>query len=698
VRDSSYVYTDAFTVSFLVYHLPGLIRRRLKKVFYQDRTNTAYRIYSFLLKAGVVHASVEPLAFHLWELTDEQGRSPFPDVLEKTNKICAGLRERVISEMVGTPLFFSKNELALFLDRAIWENVYKQVVYVLAIERHKKSSGILVPATCQFRYQYIFKGDIFFRSLASESLKYSIYFDLNVFSIFLPFSQRIKHFFRGLVSRNSLGMGLGPSLQGSPSPKKEVKLEFPAKTNKTYTSQFSGGGRIAALYMGKSISFNLDERSDFFWLLNSELPKNKLSVVFWRDDIPITDTDLDLLDKNGASYWFIGKVSPNSRIPCWGPARIPKRDLLVLIGWLGLSLLRRPFSALTHYLPETARLFYGFLLWREFIDNQGIRLSYVPNDCDKYNMAIHSAVRTSGGVGVSNQFSNIWFSSRLLSTNADVQFLFSPHYERFWKQNGSIISSVVYTGYVTDHSFLATKGKSANLRSQLLNRGAKTIVAFFDENSSDDPYSIIGNQRAADLYSYLLRWMIDDKEIGLIFKPGYPKTLYSRIPGCVPLFNQALETGRCVLAAEGKYVTDRYPAEVAQAADLAVGLYVAGTAVLESLLAGTPTVFLDLEKLYSGDLYPWGRGEVIFDSLDGLRSYVDNGRKVGGPFQLHPRLAQWAQERDSFRDGQASRRMGQYLDVLHKELGQGHSNSMAVEKANQAHRARWGEESVSVWK
>ncbi|MBK8574364.1 MAG: hypothetical protein IPN90_01340 [Elusimicrobia bacterium] len=592
------------------------------------------------------------------------------------------MRERIVLELSGPPRFFSKDELRLFLDKAIWENVYSQVVHILAITRHKKNFNIQGSVSCRFRYQYIFRGDIFSRSFDSKDLLFSTYIDLNLLSIVRPIAQLIKQFLRGVIRPNI-------------EPKKRVGI--PLHGNHAKKREDVEGG-IVALYMGKSISLNLDDRSDFFWLINSDLPKDKVTVVFYRADIPITDADLDLLDKNGIRYWFIGKTSPNRRIPCWGPAHIPKRRLLGPIGLLGLSLLRHPLSACVHYFPEITRLLYGFILWREFFVHHGIRLAYLPNDFDKYNIAIHSAIRTSGGVGVSNQFSNIWFSSGWLSSNAEVLFLFSPHYERFWKENGSILNSIVYTGYVTDHSFLAAKNKSVHLRNLLLNQGAKTIIAFFDENSSDDSYSTIGHQRVADLYSFLLQWIIQDKEIGVIFKPGYPKTLLSRISGCSNLINKAMETGRCLVVSDGKYVTNQYPSEVSQAADLAVGIYLAGTAVLESLLAGTPTLFLDLEKIYSGELYAWGRDEVIFDSLEGLKTYVVTQRRAGGKFNIHPKLAQWARERDPFRDGHASRRIGQYLEVLFNELSQGQNKEVAIEKANHLHRVRWGSESVSIWK
>ena len=700
MKESPVIYTDVLSVSLLLFLLPELLQRKVKKIFFQKRTNSAFQFHSFLLRTGLVDSPIEPFEYHLWEFLDAQGGSLFPHVLEKTNAICSALREQVNSEIAVAPPFFSKKDFVLFLDKAAWEDVYRQVVCVLAIQRHKRNLGEIGSVSCYFRYHYIFRGNVFFRVMESNDIRLSAYSDLNVFSKLQPIGRLAKKFFRGIIAshRKPKRKYDRPPQEAIPARKANLLEKGSPEDHGAFSEGVSSTSCIAALYMGKTISFNPDERSDFFWFLNSDLPKDKMIVVFWRNDIPITDEDLDLLDNNRIRYWFIGRNSPNRRIPCWGPARIRIRSLLGLVRWVVFFLIGHPFSAVACYLPEVFRLFYGFVLWHEFFISQGVRLGYFPNDFDKFSIAIHCAVRSSGGVGVSNQFSNIWFSSGILSSNAEVLFAFSPHYEKFWKENGSVLSTIVHTGYVTDHSFLATKSKSLQLRKKLLNRGVKTIIGFFDENSSDDPCSVIGNQRVADLYSFFLQWVINDGEIGFIFKPGYPKTLISRIPGCSHLIQKALETGRCLFVADGKYVTNQYPCEVAQSSDLAVGLYLAGTAALESILAGTPTVFLDLEKMYLEELYTWGREEVVFDSLEGLRAYITKQRAGGYPFRIHPRLMQWARERDPFRDGQASRRIGQYLEVIFKELAQGRAKAIAIEKANRAHQERWGKESVSVWK
>ena len=191
--------------------------------------------------------------------------------------------------------------------------------------------------------------------------------------------------------------------------------------------------------------------------------------------------------------------------------------------------------------------------------------------------------------------------------------------------------------------------------------------------------------------------MLEDETIGLIVKPVYPKTLYKRIASVSDLIEKAKETGRCVFIDRGSYVTEQYPTEAAQAADLCVGLLLSGTVAIESYLSGTPTVFLDLEKLYSNPIYQWGKGKVVFDSLDDLfsaiRRYRENPISVPG----FGDLSDWVKDRDTFKDGNASLRMGQYISWLFEKFKEGRTRENAIEYANQKYAELWRKENVVKW-
>lgn len=147
----------------------------------------------------------------------------------------------------------------------------------------------------------------------------------------------------------------------------------------------------------------------------------------------------------------------------------------------------------------------------------------------------------------------------------------------------------------------------------------------------------------------------------------------------------------------GSYVTEQYPTEAAQAADVCVGLLLSGTVALESYLSGTPTVFLDLEKLYSNPVYQWGKGKIVFDSLDDLFSAIQKYREHPESIPGFGDVSDWVKDRDPFKDGNASLRMGQYISWLFEKLKEGGTREDALEYANLKYAELWGKENVVKW-
>ena len=235
------------------------------------------------------------------------------------------------------------------------------------------------------------------------------------------------------------------------------------------------------------------------------------------------------------------------------------------------------------------------------------------------------------------------------------------------------------------------------IRKQLLDKGVKFILCYFDENSMDDRMAGITHERSARIYKYLIEKMLDDETLGLIFKPVFPKTLYQRVSSINNLFEKAKASGRCIFMDRGSYVTEQYPTEAAQAADLCVGLLLSGTVALEAYLSGTPTVFLDLEKLYSNPVYQWGKGKVVFDSLDDLFSAINKYRENPESIPDFGYLSLWAKDKDPFKDGNASLRIGQYINWLLEMFNEGKTREDAIGYANQKYADAWGEENVVRW-
>ena len=160
------------------------------------------------------------------------------------------------------------------------------------------------------------------------------------------------------------------------------------------------------------------------------------------------------------------------------------------------------------------------------------------------------------------------------------------------------------------------------------------------------------------------------------------------------LIEQAKATGRCIFIDGEELLTKELPTEIAQASDLCIGNLFSGTVLLESFLSGIPSVFLDLAGLYYEEVYKWGKGKVVFNDLDELFSAIENYRSDVQKRNGFGDLSRWIENRDPFKDGNASLRMGQYIDWLLKAFGQGDDRDTAVSYADKNYRELWGDDKI----
>ena len=142
-----------------------------------------------------------------------------------------------------------------------------------------------------------------------------------------------------------------------------------------------------------------------------------------------------------------------------------------------------------------------------------------------------------------------------------------------------------------------------------------------------------------------------------------------------------------VLAIHGSHP----PAAAALAADIAIqGQLSAGTAALESALAGVRTLLLDREGWHVSPLYRLGVGRVVFTNWDDLwNALTDHWASPGGV----PGLGDWSpmlNELDPFRDGRAAERMGTYLHWLIEGLRDGRDREIVMADAAERYCREWG--------
>ena len=138
------------------------------------------------------------------------------------------------------------------------------------------------------------------------------------------------------------------------------------------------------------------------------------------------------------------------------------------------------------------------------------------------------------------------------------------------------------------------------------------------------------------------------------------------------------------------------PAEAAMAADVAIhGHLCAGTAGVESALAGVPTLLMDGEGWPVSPLYRLGLGRVVFIDWPTLWQACQAYR--ANPAKSAPGFGDWTpllNEMDPFRDGRAAERMGTYLHWLIEGFTRGLSRETVLADVADRYCKLWGQDKI----
>ncbi len=684
------IYIDLLSV----YSLTALITSGIKysHIFYFNTSPGARLFSNMFARMRLLKAKPQLADFCYADIKDEKGECQFIRITEDIRDLCLEIcnKEFVNNRFLKCfSLHFDEKKILLFFEKALMERINDAVVFINGAKWHSENRVNSDSKSVIFFLERNIWSPYLMHYASKLNIKSIGYFTIGGFSYFNNFVKEKTLTLKKIEARIHALIT------------KKGKNNYNNKDNQLSQTIDKTIPLVAAWYTGKTVTFDLKRRSDFFWLLKSDIPREQILVYFDRTDIPATQQMIDTIKNNGLRVIALTKKATNAHnVPIWSTTKKYRALKILFIKHIFKTYLFAVFKFKCiplFYLVNICFFAIKYAYWYDFFNSHNIKIYINPVDIFMSNIPVIAALEKNNGISISYQWSNLSFSSILLSSCADVLFSFGPAYQWVWEENRSRIGNLVYCGYITDYSFKEVKKNAEILREQLRNKGVQFVICYFDENSSDDRMTVISNRRSAEIYEYFLKKTLEDETIGLIFKPGYPKTLYKRIASISGLIERAKETGRCIFMESGSYVTEQYPTEAAQAADVCVGLLLSGTVALESYLSGTPTVFLDLEKLYSNPVYQWGKGKIVFDSLDDLFSAIQKYREHPESIPGFGDVSDWVKDRDPFKDGNASLRMGQYISWLFEKLKEGGTREDALEYANLKYAELWGKENVVKW-
>jgi len=334
--------------------------------------------------------------------------------------------------------------------------------------------------------------------------------------------------------------------------------------------------------------------------------------------------------------------------------------------------------------------------WYSFFNTNNIKLFFTWYKYTNHHIAIADAIKDYGGISSVWQMAfdgDIYFENK---TVADIVFCYSKYSVDLDSQLNSEIKYNIVTGYPKDHAGPLLKTEAKKLREKLQRKGAQKIIFAIDENSVDDSRWHTGHELQRPNYSYVLEKVLKIPWLGVVFKPKNASNLRYRLGPVNELLKAAEKTGRCFIFEEtGRHTTLTAPLLAGLAADVCIhGHLSSGTAALECVLAGRPTLLIDREGCPTHKLHELPKDLVVHDHWTGaLEKTIEHFETPGGI----PGFGDWSDhldEFDPFQDGKAACRMGTYLHWLIKGFEDGLDRETIMADAAARYAKKWGSDKI----
>lgn len=656
-------------INFITKVLPFILSlkqsdERLKSCYYIDATRTGEKITKW---TGIfLRVKVTRLEFELRHIKDERGelvrlRIPREDLFR--------IQRDILNSNIYQQLFrkeWDKGRLSAFLakgvipiDRNHPHSAFKTVYIIQVIAWHMKQKRI---AQCKL----FLKKRCWMEVYSVYSSKLGI--TLNS-TFWLPdFKKRFINF---LYKFPSLIYFL----------KKLRSLDFstdvssPPDTNVPKIAFFGRG------------DFNLENNglhSDVFFWLQSELPAENIIYSVNRS---FSEQDIQSLEKTemhvARDFYMNRRTNHVSEKQSWF-APIPQKLTF--------------YSNEAKFIRDQVLLYNNIKrIWSRFCEIYGIKVYLTWYKYDNIHMAIADALEEQGGISAVWQMAYDGIPFVESNTFTDVAFGFSTWAIQNEKIQGSNIPYYIAIGYPKDYCVPLLKKQAREMRACLQRKGARKIVAIFDENSGDDDRWHTGHPWQRENYQYILEKVLDTPWLGVIFKPKVAKTLRKRLGPVSDLLVEAEATGRCyVYEISGQNTTIIPPVLAGLASDIAIhGHLSAGTGAVECALAGIKTLLIDREGLPDSRLYQLGEGKVVFkdwpELIEALFLHWESEKGI-------PCFGDWTpllNELDPFRDGKAAYRMGTYLHWLIQGFENGQHRDTILADAAERYCKQWGYDKIA---
>lgn len=452
----------------------------------------------------------------------------------------------------------------------------------------------------------------------------------------------------------------------------------------------SSNSRVAVEYWGNLNLDRPDRHSELFFWQQSGLSGRDVVVTFALSQSPLDGAKWREITDHGMTAIALhpsATIYPKATSLDLKPTK-PK-------SYKDLSLPSGPRED-TNWLKREIKYYDSSVAyWKDIFSSLNAKVFISWYKAEAQHCAVADALQSLGGLSAIYQRSYYVDSSIIANVGPNIVFGYSGLESTCVSSFSGDVLHWVTTGYIGDHRFPMLQDGANSIRLMLHKNGARRIVAFFDDNSGEDPRWSLDYQWMRDNYIFLLERVLTEEWFGLLIKPKVPGMLRFRLGPVAELLERAESTGRCFVYESGEVFGSHPPAEAAMAADVAIDCKTyTGSAALDAALSGTPTLIMDREGWSATPLYKLAQGQVIFADWDSAwTACKDHWSSPTGT----PGFGDWSpilNEIDPFRDGRAAERTGDYIQWLVEGFKAGKDRLSVIEEASERYAKLWGDDKV----
>lgn len=666
--------------------------RSYKTIWYFDpATKFAKLLFHTFCCFGLIRPDLCQIENHIGQVRNRFGESQYINFLSDTRTICDTIKRKELSH---DPLIkkmgsrWKLKKILLYFDKLVEIEVRKECLRIGLIEWMLRTQLKISPEKSvllikrNYWFSYIKR---YGKSFGISLIAYGNYWFPRKISI------KVYRMFRMLGYIRASLYKLFKFLLSSVK-KPNLFSDLQKKPN---TKEQPKSTKIAIRYYYRKLSFHPNERSEFFWLNGSDIPYSEILLYDFISEEHLDGETLRQIDSKGVK--LLGRGPGISRwVPTGLMIKTFVRTILEIVTLLFTCLINKQWIS-PYYMGHFMILAIEYAYWYDFYATNRVRINVGTNNLHVGQVL---AIDDLDGVTFAYQYSasNIYSPTTSLTAGENVQFVFSAAFEQLRHSIDAPVDNFIRIGFIFDGALKAIRNfdRASEIRKQIQDNGASFILCFFDENSLNRWDIYASENDAANDYEYLLKWLLSDPTLGIIFKPKKPEQLlFKRISRLYKLINQANHTGRCKFLTSEYIFGSIYPTEAALMADLCIGKLDGSTAALEAFLAGVPTVLVDIEGFRSHPFYKWGCDRVVFKNWESLQRFVEQYRTAP---DAHPEFGDWSPGLecfDPFQDGKACERMRFYIHWVYEALNQGNSRTAAMGIANDKFKKKWGSEHLA---